>query len=201
MQKMQTGNLREKYLKEIRKNLKTSLGKKNIYEVPRLEKIVVNTGFGKISTDGKMKEAIADKLATVAGQKPMHTSAKKAIAGFKIREGQIIGAKVTLRGEKMYHFFEKLVSIALPRLRDFRGVSEKSFDKRGNYTLGFHEINVFPEVEYDRTEKPVGLEITIQTSTQTSEEAKALLSQLGMPFRDRGEKRHRLVEQTANLSE
>ena len=183
MQKMQAGNLRDKYLKELRNRLKDSMGKKNIYEVPMMEKVVINTSFGKLSPDAKMKEQILNKLSQVAGQKPVLTKAKKAIAGFKIREGQDIGAKVTLRGEKMFHFFEKLVSIVLPRLRDFRGVSESSLDGKGNFTLGFSEINLFPEVEYTRSEKPIGLEITIRTSAKTDEEAKALLSELGMPFR------------------
>jgi len=183
MQKMQAGNLRDKYLKELRNRLKDSMGKKNIYEVPMMEKVVINTSFGKLSPDAKMKEQILNKLSQVAGQKPVLTKAKKAIAGFKIREGQDIGAKVTLRGEKMFHFFEKLVSIVLPRLRDFRGVSESSLDGKGNFTLGFSEINLFPEVEYTRSEKPIGLEITIRTSARTDEEAKALLSELGMPFR------------------
>jgi len=180
---MQAGNLRDKYLKELRNRLKDSMGKKNIYEVPMMEKVVINTSFGKLSPDAKMKEQILNKLSQVAGQKPVLTKAKKAIAGFKIREGQDIGAKVTLRGEKMFHFFEKLVSIVLPRLRDFRGVSESSLDGKGNFTLGFSEINLFPEVEYTRSEKPIGLEITIRTSARTDEEAKALLSELGMPFR------------------
>ena len=183
MQKMQAGNLRDKYLKELRNRLKDSMGKKNIYEVPMMEKVVINTSFGKLSPDAKMKEQILNKLSQVAGQKPVLTKAKKAIAGFKIREGQDIGAKVTLRGEKMFHFFEKLVSVVLPRLRDFRGVSESSLDGKGNFTLGFSEINLFPEVEYTRSEKPIGLEITIRTSARTDEEAKALLSELGMPFR------------------
>ena len=180
---MQTGNLRDKYLKELRNRLKDSMDKKNIYEAPMMEKVVINTSFGKLSPDAKMKEQILNKLSQVAGQKPILTKAKKAIAGFKIREGQDIGAKVTLRGEKMFHFFEKLVSIVLPRLRDFRGVSESSLDGKGNFTLGFSEINLFPEVEYTRSEKPIGLEITIRTSAKTDEEAKALLSELGMPFR------------------
>ena len=179
---MQAGNLRDKYLKELRNRLKDSMGKKNIYEVPMMEKVVINTSFGKLSPDAKMKEQILNKLSQVAGQKPVLTKAKKAIAGFKIREGQDIGAKVTLRGEKMFHFFEKLVSVVLPRLRDFRGVSESSLDGKGNFTLGFSEINLFPEVEYTRSEKPIGLEITIRTSAETDEEAKALLSDLGMPF-------------------
>ena len=182
---MQTTNLRERYLTEIRYKLKDLLGKKNIYEVPSLEKIVVNTGFGRIAPDEKTREQIASDLAKMTGQKAISRPAKKAIAGFKIRKGQIIGAKVTIRGAKMYHFFEKLVSIVLPRLRDFRGISENSFDERGNYTLGFKEANVFPEVEYSRSDRPTGLEITIVTSANTTEEAWALLKELGLPFRHR----------------
>ncbi len=196
---MQPGNLKEKYLKEIKGSLKKSLDKKNIYEVPALEKIVINTGFGKLSPDSKTIDAILGKLAAITGQKPIITQAKKAIAGFKIRKGQKIGAKVTLRGEKMYHFFEKLVSIALPRLRDFRGVSEKSFDGGGNYTLGFYEMNVFPEVEYTRADKPIGLEITIRTTAKTDEGARSLLEGLGMPFVVREQKPKKAVDQKVTL--
>lgn len=180
---MQTANLKEKYLVETRYKLKDLLEKKNIYEVPSLEKIVINTGFGRLAPDEKTREVVAADLTKITGQKPIFTAAKAAIAGFKIRKGQIIGAKVTIRGAKMYHFFEKLVSIVLPRLRDFRGVSEDSFDSQGNYTLGFREANVFPEVEYGRTGKLIGLEITICTTAQTSKEARALLTELGMPFK------------------
>lgn len=197
---MQTGNLKETYTKEIRGNLKDLLDKENIYDVPRMGKIVINTSFGKISPDGKMKELILNKLSQITGQRPVLTKAKKAIAGFKIREGQEIGAKVTLRGEKMYHFFEKLVSIALPRLRDFRGVSESSFDGKGNFTFGFSEINLFPEVEYSRSDKPIGLEITIATTARTNDEAKALLSKLGMPFSKSQEGQGPQVKKPAKLS-
>ena len=197
---MQTGNLKERYFKEVRNNLKRSLNKKNIYEVPALEKIVINTSFGKLSPDGKLIDDILGKLATITGQKPILTQAKKAIAGFKIRKGQKIGAKVTLRGEKMYHFFEKLVSVALPRLRDFRGVSEKSFDGRGNYTLGFFEINIFPEVEYTRADKPIGLEITICTNAQTNEEAKTILEELGMPFAKKEQKTRKSVKRLVGIN-
>jgi large subunit ribosomal protein L5 len=196
---MQTGNLREKYFKETRNNLKTTLKKKNIYEVPSLEKIVVNTSFGKLSPDGKMSSDILNKLTAITGQKPVLTNAKKAIAGFKIRKGQKIGVKVTLRGEQMYHFFEKLTSITLPRLRDFRGVSERSFDGRGNYTLGFYETNIFPEVEYTRNDKPLGLEITICTDTKSDDESRALLEKLGMPFAGRAQSHKKSVESAAPL--
>jgi large subunit ribosomal protein L5 len=182
---MQTANLKEKYIKELRPKLKGDLSLKNIYSVPAVEKIVVNTGFGRLSPDQKTMEQIASEMEKITGQKAIFTKARKAIAGFKTRKGQIIGAKITLRGEKMYHFLEKLISIVLPRIRDFRGLSTKSFDKKGNYTLGFREINVFPEVEYTaRAEKQVGLEIVICTTAKTDEEAKALLGGFGMPFRD-----------------
>lgn len=200
MQKMQSGNLKETYLKEIRENLKDSLGKKNIYEVPMMKKIVINTSFGKISPEGKMTEMILNKLSQITGQRPVLTKAKKAIAGFKIREGQEIGAKVTLRGKKMYHFFEKLVSVVLPRRRDFRGVNESSFDGTGNFTFGFSEINLFPEVEYSRSDKPIGLEITIATSASTNDEAKALLSKLGMPFSKSQEAQSPQVKKPVKLS-
>lgn len=180
---MQTSNLKEKYLEKIRNELKGSLNKKNIYEVPALEKIVLNIGFGKSSPDQKGRENIAAELEKISGQKSLFTKARKAIAGFKIREGQVIGVKVTLRGQKMYDFFLKLVSIVLPRLRDFRGVPDTYFDGQGNYTLGFREFSVFPEVEYTKSEKSVGLEITVVTSTRNDEEAKELLVKLGMPFK------------------
>jgi len=175
-------SLKEKYRGRIQKDLKLALGKKNVLEVPALEKIVLNTSFGKIEGGEKVKEQVAESLAKISGQKPVFTTAKKAIAGFKIRKGQIIGAKVTLRRDRMYHFFEKLVRIVLPRLRDFRGVSENFFDDQGNYTLGFREIGVFPEVEYVREEKPIGIEVTIRTTAKNKEEAKTLLAELGMPF-------------------
>jgi len=177
-------NLKRKYLKEVRPKLKNSLGKKNIYEVPAIKKIVVNVGFGKINPDQKQKEQIIKRLTNITGQKPAFTKAKKDIAGFKIRKGQVIGAKITLRRLKMNHFFEKIISIVLPRLRDFRGMDEKSFDGRGNYSIGFSEINVFPEIEYTKGEKPIGFEIVISTTASNDQEAKALLSELGMPFKD-----------------
>jgi len=175
--------LKEKYLKEILPKLKKELSKSNVYKVPALEKISLNTGFGKLAPDAKGIEQIMADLAKISGQKPASTKARKAIAAFKTRQGQIIGAKVTLRGTKMYDFFEKLVTIVFPRLRDFRGVSNDSFDKQGNYTLGFRELNVFPEIEYSRTEKPYGVELTIKTTAADKTEAKALLTALGMPFK------------------
>jgi large subunit ribosomal protein L5 len=182
MQKVQSGNLKNRYTNEIRGKLETSFGKENIYEVPKLEKIVINTSFGRIAPDKIVREKIINNLAVITGQKPIFTTAKKAIAGFKTRKGQVIGAKATLRGDKMYHFFEKLVSIVIPRLRDFRGMSAGSFDKKGNYSIGFDEINIFPEIEYNRGEKAIGLEINICTTAKTQEEAKKLLTKLGMAF-------------------
>ena len=189
----QAGGLKLKYFKEIRPKLKESLGKKNIHEPPRLEKIVINVGFGKDNPDQKQREQIISRLAAVTGQNPVLTKARLAIAGFKIRKGQVIGAKVTLRNTKMYDFFEKLVSIVIPRLRDFRGMSLGSFDGKGNYTIGFREINVFPEVENTRGEKTFGLEIVICISTDNNDEAKMLLTELGMPFKKENTNRKKEV--------
>ena len=152
-------------------------------EVPKLEKIVINMGVGEASTDSKFIEAAVKDLELIAGQKPVVTKARKSIAGFKIREGQTIGAKVTLRGENMYTFMEKLVKIALPRVRDFRGVSKTAFDGKGNYTLGVKEQIIFPEIEYDQILKLRGMDIVFVTTAKTNEEAFELLSGFGMPFR------------------
>lgn len=152
-------------------------------EVPRLEKIVINMGVGEASTDSKYIEAAVKDLELIAGQKPVVTKARKSIAGFKIREGQTIGAKVTLRGENMYNFMEKLIKIALPRVRDFRGVSKTAFDGKGNYTLGVKEQIIFPEIEYDQILKIRGMDIVFVTTAKTNEEAFELLSSFGMPFR------------------
>jgi large subunit ribosomal protein L5 len=190
---MQTGvlveNLKKRYDSSLRKKLMADLGKENVFQVPKLKKIVVNIGFGKMSPDEKAREQIADYLARITGQKPLFTKARKSIAGFKIREGQIVGAKVTLRGARMYHFLEKLISIVLPRLRDFRGIPDNAFDGSGNYTLGFSEINVFPEVDYSKGEKPIGLEVVIASTAKTDADAKVLLSGLGMPFKEQKETR------------
>ena len=163
--------------------LNKELDIKNIMQVPKIEKIVVNVGFGNVSGDKKMEELIFENLRKITGQKPTARKARKAIASFKIREGQIIGAKVTLRGRKMADFYRKLVDIVFPRVRDFRGVSEQAFDGEGNYTLGFREINVFPEIEYKKGEKQFGLEVTIKTSTKKDKEAKKLLETMGLPFK------------------
>jgi large subunit ribosomal protein L5 len=151
-------------------------------QVPRLEKIVVNIGLGEALDNPKALEAAVTDLTTVTGQKPVQTKARKSIANFKLREGRLIGTKVTLRGPRMWAFFDRLVNIALPRVRDFRGISPNAFDGRGNYTLGLKDQLVFPEIEYDKIDKLRGMEITIVTTAQNDDEARALLRQLGMPF-------------------
>lgn len=168
---------------QTQEKLKKELGIKNIMQVPKIEKIVVNVGFGNVAGDKKMEESIFENLRKITGQQPTARKARKAIASFKIREGQVIGAKVTLRGRKMAAFYRKLVDIVFPRVRDFRGVSEQAFDGEGNYTLGFREMNVFPEIEYKKGEKQFGLEITIVTSTTKNKEAKKLFETTGMPFK------------------
>ena len=155
---------------------------KNVMEIPRLEKIVINMGLGDCKDNAKALELAVTELTTIAGQKPMVTKSKKSIANFKLRAGMNVGAKVTLRGDRMYEFADKLVSIVLPRVRDFRGVSGKAFDGRGNYALGVREQLIFPEIEYDKVEKIRGMEMVFVTTAKTDEEAKELLRQLGMPF-------------------
>jgi len=156
---------------------------KSVMEIPKLEKIVINMGVGEASHDSKFMEAALKDLEAISGQKPVVTKARKSIAGFKIREGQAIGAKVTLRGENMYNFMEKLIKIGLPRVRDFRGVSRSAFDGRGNYTLGIKEQAIFPEIEYDQILKLRGMDVVFVTTAKTNEEALELLSGFGMPFR------------------
>ena len=175
--------LKEKYLNEVVPSLKEKYNHKSIMEVPKLEKIVINMGVGDATTNSKLLEAAVADLTQISGQKPVITKAKKSIAGFKIREGQSIGCKVTLRGENMYNFMDKLISIALPRVRDFRGVSPKAFDGRGNYTLGIKEQLIFSEIEYDSVVKVRGMDIVFVTTAKTNEEAYDLLSLLGIPFR------------------
>jgi len=175
--------LKEKYLNEVVPSLKEKYNHKSIMEVPKLEKIVINMGVGDATTNSKLLEAAVADLTQISGQKPVITKAKKSIAGFKIREGQSIGCKVTLRGENMYNFMDKLISIALPRVRDFRGVSPKAFDGRGNYTLGIKEQLIFSEIEYDNVVKVRGMDIVFVTTAKTNEEAYDLLSLLGIPFR------------------
>ncbi|MBI3167928.1 MAG: 50S ribosomal protein L5 [Chloroflexi bacterium] len=174
--------MQELYNKEVAPALLKSFGFKNVMQVPRLEKIVVNIGLGEALDNPKALEAAVTDLTTIAGQKPVQTKARKSIANFKLREGRLIGTKVTLRGPRMWAFFDRLVNIALPRVRDFRGISPNAFDGRGNYTLGLKDQLVFPEIEYDKIDKLRGMEITIVTSAQNDDEARALLRQLGMPF-------------------
>lgn len=174
--------LRERYREDIVPALQRELGYANIYQVPKLEKIVVNVGLGEAIANGRALEAATSDLATITGQQPVVTRAKKSIAAFKLRAGMPIGAMVTLRGERMYEFLDRLVSVALPRIRDFRGVSPNSFDGRGNYTLGLREQLMFPEIDYDRIDKIRGLEISIVTTAKTDDEGRRLLALLGMPF-------------------
>ena len=171
------------YNEQIADSLMKKFNYSSKMEVPKLEKIVINMGVGEASVDSKFMEAAVKDLELIAGQKPVVTRARKSIAGFKIREGQTIGAKVTLRGENMYNFMEKLIKIALPRVRDFRGVSKTAFDGKGNYTLGVKEQIIFPEIEYDQILKLRGMDIVFVTTAKTNEEAFELLSGFGMPFR------------------
>ncbi len=175
--------LKERYDKEVRPALVQEFGYKNPMQAPRLEKIVVNMGLGEAINNGKILDASVEQLTAISGQKPVVTKARKSIANFKLRQGQSIGAMVTLRGERAYEFFDRLVSIALPRVRDFKGVSPKAFDGKGNYTLGVKEQIIFPEINYDKVEKIKGLNITVVTTARSDEEGRALLRHLGMPFR------------------
>ena len=175
--------LKEKYHKEIKGALQKELGLENPMAVPRLEKIVLNMGLGEATQNSKMLDPLAGDLAAIAGQKPVTTRAKKSIAAFKVREGMPIGAMVTLRGDRMYEFFDRLVTIVLPRVRDFRGVSTKSFDGRGNYTLGLHDQLIFPEIDYAKVDKLKGMNVTIVTTARSDDQARSLLKHLGMPFR------------------
>jgi large subunit ribosomal protein L5 len=175
--------LKEKYNKEVVPALREQLGYANVNEVPRLEKIVVNMGVGAAVADIKQLDAAVQDLRIITGQQPAITRAKKSIAGFKIRQGMPIGAKVTLRGDRMWEFFDRLVGAAIPRIRDFRGLPSKSFDGRGNYSMGVTEQLIFPEVDYDQVDRMRGMDITFVTSAKTDEEAKALLDAFGFPFK------------------
>ncbi|MFA5577594.1 MAG: 50S ribosomal protein L5 [Tissierellaceae bacterium] len=174
--------LKEKYESEIIKSLMEKFQYKNVMEVPRLEKVVINMGVGEGRDNPKLIESAVKELEIISGQKPVVTKAKKSIANFKLREGMNVGTKVTLRGDRMYYFLDKLMNIALPRVRDFRGVSNTAFDGRGNYALGIKEQLIFPEIEYDQVEAIRGLDIVIVTTAKTDEEAKVFLQELGMPF-------------------
>lgn len=175
--------LKERYLKEIVPSLQKKYNYKSVMEVPKLEKIVVNIGVGDATTNSKLLDAALNDLELITGQKPVVTKARKSIAGFHVREGQSIGCKVTLRGENMYNFLDKLVTIGLPRVRDFRGVSPKAFDGRGNYTLGIKEQLIFSEIEYDNVVKVRGMDIVLVTTAKNDAEALDLLDELGIPFR------------------
>ena len=174
--------LKEKYRKEVAPTLVERLGYKNIMQVPRLEKVVLNIGLGEAISNAKALEAAEKDLATISGQHPVTTRARRSIANFKLRAGMPIGLKVTLRGERMYDFLDKLMNTVLCRIREFQGVSRNSFDGRGNYTLAFREQTVFPEIEYDKIDKARGLEVSIITTAKTDEEGRHLLELLGMPF-------------------
>ena len=174
--------LKDKYKTEVAPAMMAKFGYKNVMQIPRLDKIVINMGLGDCKDNVKALEMAVNELTAIAGQKPMVTKAKKSIANFKLREGMNIGAKVTLRGSRMEEFMDKLVNIALPRVRDFRGVSTKAFDGRGNYALGVREQLLFPEIEYDKVEKIRGMEMIFVTPAKTDEECKELLRLLGMPF-------------------
>jgi large subunit ribosomal protein L5 len=175
--------LKERYDKEVRGALMKELGYENPMQAPRLDKIVVNMGLGEAISNGKILDASLEQLAQITGQKPVITKARKSIANFKLRQGQSIGAMVTLRGDRAYEFLDRLVSIALPRVRDFKGVSPKAFDGKGNYTLGIREQIIFPEINYDKVERIKGLNVTVVTTARNDEEGRALLRLLGMPFR------------------
>jgi large subunit ribosomal protein L5 len=174
--------MQERYTKEVAPAMFKSFGFKNVMQIPRIEKVVLNIGLGEAMDNPKALEAATGDLTAITGQKPVQTKAKKAIANFKLREGRLIGAKVTLRGDRMWAFLDRLLNIALPRVRDFRGVSANSFDGRGNYTLGLKDQLVFPEIEYDKIDKLRGMEITIVTTAKDDNQAHALLQLLGMPF-------------------
>ena len=174
---------KEKYLSEIRPAIAKEFNITNTMAIPRLEKIVINMGLGEATQNVKIMDPLVADLASIAGQKPVTTKAKKSIAAFKVREGMPIGAMVTLRGDRMYEFLDRLLSIVLPRVRDFRGVSTKSFDGRGNYTLGLHDQLIFPEIDYAKVDKLKGMNVTIVTTARSDDQARSLLKHLGMPFR------------------
>lgn len=174
--------LKEKYNETIKQELVNKFNYSSVMQAPQIDKIVVNMGIGDAVQNSKVLDSAVEELQSITGQKPVVTKAKKSIATFRLREGMPIGAKVTLRGERMYEFFDKLISVSLPRVRDFRGISKKAFDGRGNYTLGVKEQLIFPEIDYDKVSKVRGMDIVIVTTANTDEEARELLTQFGMPF-------------------
>jgi len=178
-----TPRLKERYRDTIAPTLREEFGYRNVNEIPRLEKIVVNIGLGEATTNPKLLERAMEELAMITGQKPVIRRAKKSVSNFRLREGQAIGCSVTLRGSRQWEFLDRLLNVALPRVRDFSGVSAKAFDGRGNYTLGLREQTIFPEVDYDRVEKVTGMNVTVVTTAKTDAEAKSLLTHLGVPFR------------------
>ena len=182
-EKVYKNRVKEKYEKEVVPYLMKKFGYKSVMQCPKLVKIVINTGLGDIKDNAKSIQMTENEIKMISGQQPILTKAKKSVANFKVREGQTVGIKVTLRGERMYNFYDKFVSIALPRLRDFRGVSDKAFDGRGNYSVGLKEQLIFPEITYDQVEKIRGMDVAIVTTAQTDEEARELLRALGMPFK------------------
>jgi large subunit ribosomal protein L5 len=175
--------LLERYRSDVRARLSKEFGYGNVHQVPTVTKVVLNVGLGEATQNAKLLERAAEELAAVAGQKPLIRKARKSVANFKLRQGQAIGCMVTLRGHRMWEFLDRLTNVALPRVRDFKGVSPKAFDGRGNYTLGIREQIIFPEVDYDKVEKITGMNVTLCTTAKTDAEAKALLAHLGMPFR------------------
>ena len=179
----EVNRLKKRYIEEVAPPLKKHFDYKNVNRIPKLEKIVVNAGIGDAKDNSKSFQIAVEELKSITGQKPLVTHAKKSVANFKLREGQPVGAKVTLRNDRMYEFMDKLISIALPRVRDFRGINGNSFDGRGNYTMGVKEQLIFPEIVYDQVEKTRGFDITFVTSAHTDEEAKELLKLMGMPFK------------------
>lgn len=182
-----TKDLKARYDEEVKEALKSQFGYENVHQIPKLNKIVINMGVGEACHNSKLAETIVAQLTKIAGQKALVTKAKKSIASFKLREGMPVGAMVTLRGDRMYDFMQKLICVVLPRIRDFRGISDKSFDGRGNYTLGLKEQSLFPEISYDEVDIVKGMNISIITTAKTDEEAKALLAELGMPFKKKAQ--------------
>lgn len=181
--------LRRHYAETVAPKLRKEFGYKNVNQIPRVEKIVVNVGLGEATTNPKLLDRAMEELALITGQKPILRRAKKSVSNFKLREGQAIGCTVTLRGVRQWEFLDRLLNVALPRVRDFSGVSPKSFDGRGNYTLGIREQTIFPEVDYDKVERVTGMNVTLVTTAKTDAEAKALLAHLGVPFRQPAEER------------
>ena len=179
--------LKQRYSDEIKGRLQQQLGLSNVMQVPKLEKIVINMGLGRATQQPSLLEGAVADLTVIAGQKPIVTKAKRSIAGFKLREGQSIGTKVTLRGDRMWEFLDRLIAVAIPRIRDFRGLPENSFDGRGNYTFGVTEQLIFPEIDYDKVDAPRGMDVTIVTTARTDAEGRALLDAVGFPFRRDGQ--------------